>query len=131
MNSEVQNYIDAIPEGKALFGQLQALILSLYPDAEAHFSGQIPTYRLKHGTVGLGYWKRGVSLYLDAEQHDEACAHEHEEDIPAIGINFKIGDAIPEATLKRVIRNAVEHADKSQNTKPVEKKNGRRTAEHY
>jgi hypothetical protein len=130
MNSDVQSYIDAIPEGKKLFGRLQALILSLYPDADAEISGQIPTYRLKHGAVGLGYWKRGVSLYLDPASDDTANAQEYRGDAPGISINFKIGDAIPEAALKRVIRNAVEHGDTKSNTKPTEKKNGRRTADH-
>ena len=35
MNSQVQGHIEAIPEGKAPFGRLRALISSQYPNAEA------------------------------------------------------------------------------------------------
>ena len=110
MNAEVQNYIDAVPEGKPLFDQLQGLILSLYPDAEVAISEQIPTYKVRGRKIGLGYWKRGVSLYL-ARQHDvDEFEDEHQAADSGVDcINFKVSDVVPMPVLKQVIRNAIEH----------------------
>lgn len=113
MNEDVERYIDAVQdERRALFDKLQALIMGLYPNAEAVISYQIPTYKAKSGWVGLGYWKEGVSLYTNGPQH----IAEFKTEYPAIktgkaSINFKVTDVVPEAALKKVIKHAVEHSN--------------------
>ena len=115
MNKDVQRYIEASPqEQRPLFDQLQALIKSLYPEAEIVMSYQIPTYKAKSGWVGLGRWKEGVSLYTNGPQH----IAEFKAKYPAIktgkgSINFRVSDKVPEAAVKRVIKHAIEPPKKS------------------
>jgi len=111
MNNDVQRYMDGIPkEKRPLFDKLQALVMSLYPDAEVVLSYQIPTYKAKTGWVGLGYWKDGVSVYTNRPQYIAAFKEKH----PAIktgkgSINFKLTDAVPVTALNKVIRQVIEH----------------------
>jgi uncharacterized protein YdhG (YjbR/CyaY superfamily) len=122
MNKDVRRYIDAIPkdrtgrkladgeQARRLFAKLQALILILYPRAEAVISYQIPTYKAKSGWVALGYWSGGVSIYTNGPQHIE----EFKAKYPAVktgkgSINFRVTDAVPVAALRKVIRHAIEH----------------------
>ena len=122
MNKDVRRYIDAIPkdrtgrkladgqQARRLFAKLQALILDLYPRAEAVISYQIPTYKAKAGWVALGYWSGGVSLYTNGPQHIE----EFKAKYPAVktgkgSINFRVTDAVPVAALRKVIRHAIQH----------------------
>ena len=110
MNKDVQRYIDAVPDDrKPLFERLQALILGLYPEAEIVISYQVPHYRAKSGGVALGYWKKGVSVYVGTRPIAEFKVR-----YPAIktgkgSINFKVTDAVPVAALKKVVRHAIEH----------------------
>ena len=110
MNKEVQRYVDAVSDDRRrLFDKLHALIMGLYPDAEVVIAYEVPMYRAKSGRVGLGYWKKGVSLYTSARHSAEFRAK-----YPAIktgkgSINFKVTDVVPVAALKKVIRYAIEH----------------------
>jgi uncharacterized protein YdhG (YjbR/CyaY superfamily) len=124
-NKDVQPYIQAGQGGnpavhwedgaapndrRRLFKKLQALILDLYPRAEIVISYQIPTYKVKSGWVGLGYWRDGVSLYTNGSHHIE----EFKARYPAIKtgkgcLNFRVTDAVPIPALKKVIRRAIEH----------------------
>ena len=122
MNKDVRRYIDAIPkdrtgrkladgqQARGLLAKIQALILDLYPRAEAVISYQIPTYKAKSGWVALGYWSGGVSLYTNGPQHIE----EFKAKYPAVktgkgSINFRVTDAVPVAALRKVIRHAIQH----------------------
>ena len=110
MRDEVRLYIDAVPEGKLLFDQLQELILERYPEVEIVISSQIPTYKMNSREVALGYWKKGVSLYTNSSEYIEEFIKKH----PAFktdegSINFKVTDAIPVADLKKIIRHAFEY----------------------
>jgi uncharacterized protein YdhG (YjbR/CyaY superfamily) len=110
MNEEARQYIDAVPEGKAHFEQLHALIMALYPDAVIGMSYQMPTYKAKSGWVAVGYWKKGVSLYTNGSEYVKKFIDKH----PAFNtdggsINFKVTDAIPVPDIKKIIRHAFEN----------------------
>jgi len=106
IDPEVQRYLDAIPAAKRpLFDRLQALILELYPTAEIGISYHMPVYRVGRGRVFLGVWKQGVSIHgVPVEGFKERH--------PAIktgrgSLNFKVTDALPEADLRDVIKEAI------------------------
>jgi uncharacterized protein YdhG (YjbR/CyaY superfamily) len=105
MNKEVQRYLKAIPEDrKPLFDKLQALILSLYPDAESMIWYGILTYRAKSGWVALANQKHYISLYTNGAHH----IAEFKAKYPVIKtgkgcINFKVTDPFPVAAIKKVI----------------------------
>jgi uncharacterized protein YdhG (YjbR/CyaY superfamily) len=107
MDSAVQRYIDAIPDGhRQLFDRLQSLILELYPHAEVRISYQIPTYKVGRRRVYLGLWKNGVSLHaIDVETFKQRH--------PSIktgkgSVNFKLTDELPEADIREVIKRAID-----------------------
>lgn len=107
MNEEVRQYIHAVPEGKAHFAQVHALIMALYPDAEIDMSYQVPTYKTKSGWIAVGYWKKGVSLYINGLEYLE----EFIEKYPAFKtdegcINFKVTDSIPVTDIENILRHA-------------------------
>lgn len=111
MNKEVQQLINAVSdERRALYDKLHELIMSMYPDAEVAIYYGIPTYKVKGGRVGLGYWKGGVSFF----PYGGGYLDEFRARYPAIKsskgtINFKLSDKIPVAALKKVIKTAIEH----------------------
>jgi uncharacterized protein YdhG (YjbR/CyaY superfamily) len=110
MNSEVERFIDAIPDDRRpLFDQLQEIILGMYPEADIVISYGVPTYRAKSGWVSLGYWKGGVSIYTNGPHNISGFKEKHPEIKTGKGsINFKVSEKIPVADLKKVIRHAVE-----------------------
>jgi len=113
MYKDVQSYINAVPEDRRpLFDQLQALIFELYPNVDVVISYQIPTYKAKSGWVGLGYWKKGVSLYTNGPHHIADFKARHPEiKTGKASINFKVTDPIPLDALKKVIQHAIEGLD--------------------
>jgi uncharacterized protein YdhG (YjbR/CyaY superfamily) len=117
MDKEARHYIDAVPEGKAHFEQLHALILALYPEAEIGMSQQVPTYTAQSGWVAVGYWKYGISLYAD----DSHYINELKERYPGIrtengGVHIKVTETMPLALLRRIIRHAIERPTQAFNT---------------
>jgi uncharacterized protein YdhG (YjbR/CyaY superfamily) len=110
MDEKAKQYIDAIPqEKKALYQQLERVILELYPDVEIKFSYQIPLYKLGKRWVGLGIWKRGVSLYTDGPHHIAEFKRRNASIKTGKGsINFSLTDDIPIEDVRLVIRSAIE-----------------------
>jgi len=110
MNEGVQRYFDSVPaERKPVFEKLQALILSLCPDAEVVMWYRVPTYRAKSGWVALAYHRNHVSLYTDRVDHIAELKAKHPATKTGKGcISFRDGDPFPVADLKKVIRHAME-----------------------
>ncbi|MFW9934261.1 MAG: DUF1801 domain-containing protein [Candidatus Thorarchaeota archaeon] len=108
---EIQSYIDeVVDERKMLFKKLQAMIMRLYPNAQARLSYKIPTYKVESGWVALGYWKGGVSVYTNNPSHIALFKAKHPEvKIGKASINFKITDEIPYETLVKVVEHAMEN----------------------
>ena len=111
MDEKAKQYIDAIPEEKkALYQQLERVILDLYPDVEIGFSYQIPMYKRGKRWVGLGIWKGGVSIYTDGPYHIAEFKRKNESIKTGKGsINFRVTDDIPIEDVKVVIRSAIEN----------------------
>lgn len=109
MNESVQTYMESVSdERRQLFDRLQALILSLYPDAEIVLSYGVPTYKTPSGRVALGYWKQGVSVYTGT-----GVIPAFQTAYPALktgkgSINFKVTDELPIEALKTIIKDVVE-----------------------
>ena len=58
MNSEVQDYLDAVPlERKPVVDTLHQLITDLYPAATVDMSYRMPTYKAKDGWVAIANQK--------------------------------------------------------------------------
>jgi uncharacterized protein YdhG (YjbR/CyaY superfamily) len=110
MNEEVQRFIDAVPdERRPLFDRIRALIEAVYPEAEVKLSYGVPTFKMKSGWVGLGYWKNGVSLYTNGPHHLSGFIREHPGVKTGKGsINLRLTDNVPEESLARVIRHAMD-----------------------
>ncbi|MFX1575867.1 MAG: hypothetical protein ACFFCF_01700 [Promethearchaeota archaeon] len=67
---EIQRYIDeVVDERKTPFERFQAVIMRLYPNAQARLSYKIPTYKVESGWVALGYRKGGVLVYTNNTGH--------------------------------------------------------------
>jgi uncharacterized protein YdhG (YjbR/CyaY superfamily) len=115
MDEKVQRYLDAVPaERRPLFETLRALILDLYPEAQVLIWYGLLTFRARSGWVALGFWKGGVSLYTDSPDHIALLRAEHPEcRTNKASINLKVGDAVPVASLTKVIRHAMEHPDEA------------------
>ena len=109
-NEDVKRFMDSIPsDKKPLFERLQALVLSLYPDAMLALSYGVPTYRVKTGWVALGHWKDGVSVYTNGRHNIEEFRSAHPAVKTGTGtINFRVTDEIPMDSLSRVIRLAMQ-----------------------
>jgi uncharacterized protein YdhG (YjbR/CyaY superfamily) len=109
MNNEVRTYFESgSGEQKKLFARLEKLILSLYPRAEIGIAYGVPTYGKKPGRVGLGYWKEGVSFY----PYSGSALDEFRRNHPTVktskgSVNFRLGDRIPVAAMKKLIRAAM------------------------
>jgi uncharacterized protein YdhG (YjbR/CyaY superfamily) len=110
MNEEVQRFYDAIPEDRRpLFDRIRAIIETMYREAEVKLSYGVPTFKVKSGWVALGYWKNGVSLYTNGPHHLSRFIREHPDIKTGKGsINFSMTDDIPEESLSRVIRHAMD-----------------------
>jgi uncharacterized protein YdhG (YjbR/CyaY superfamily) len=110
MGSDVQRYIDSVrDERRAMFLRLQKIIREQYPRAAVGIAYGVPTYGTKPGRVGLGYWKDGVSFY----PYSGSALDDFRKKHPGIktskgSINFRTTDKVPLATLKRLIRTAME-----------------------
>ena len=112
MNRQVKHFIGAVPKShRPMFDRLQKLIMSLYPEAEVVLSYKIPMFKARSGWVGLGYWKKGVTIYTDGAHNIAGFKANYPEIKTGTGcINFKLTDKIPLADLKKVIRQAVERS---------------------
>jgi uncharacterized protein YdhG (YjbR/CyaY superfamily) len=110
MKKDIQPYVKTgSTQQRKLFARLEAIILDLYPRAEIGIAYGVPTYGSKPGRVGLGYWKDGVSFF----PYSGSALGEFRKSNPSIRtskgtINFRTGDKIPVAALKKVIRAAME-----------------------
>jgi uncharacterized protein YdhG (YjbR/CyaY superfamily) len=106
----VRKYVQAVSdERRALFDDLEQIVLEMYPDAEIAIAYGVPTYGTKPARVGLGYWKEGVSFY----PYSGSALGEFREKYPAIkttkgSINFRLSEKVPVAALKKIIRRAME-----------------------
>ena len=115
MAKDVAEYRDAVADERhALFGQVEALILDLYPDAQVSIWYNLPSYNVKSGWVGLGYWKNGVSFYTNHPEHIASFKRQH----PRIktntsSINLRATVELPTAALQEVIRHAMENPQPS------------------
>ncbi len=109
MDEAVKIYFDSIPEErKGLVMKLHELIIGLYPDAEVDMSYKMPTYKARDSWVCVANQKSYVSLYTCGAPH----IAEFKEKYPNIKtgkgcINFKPGDPLPVAALKKVVRHAI------------------------
>lgn len=110
MNEEVQRFLDAVPEDRRpSVDGIRAIIERLYPEADVRLSYGVPTFRIKSGWVGLGYWKRGVSLYTNGPHHLSGFKRENPDNKTGKGsINLKSTDSVLEESLARVIRHAMQ-----------------------
>lgn len=112
MNDDIQRFIDGgSAEQQALFARLRALVVELYPDAEAVMYYRLPTWKSSAGQMSLGYWKDGVSLYTTGPHYIDAfrAAHPRIKTNKA-SINFKLGDELPIEDVKGVITRAMRGA---------------------
>ena len=111
MNTEVENYVDAVIDDRhSLFKKLQSIVLRLYPAANIRLSYKIPTYQIERGWVALGYWKRGVSIYTNSPDHiSQFIAKYPTFKTGKASINFKITDEIPIDAVEEVIKHAMEN----------------------
>ncbi len=110
MDEEVQRFIDSVPyDRRPLFGRLRTMIERLFPDASVKLSYGVPTYKIESGWVALGYWRGGVSLYTNGSHHLSGFKRENPGVRTGTGvINLKLSDPVPEESLTRVIRHAME-----------------------
>jgi len=111
MNRQVEKYFDAVPEDRRpLVEKLHDLILELYPDATVGLDYKMPTYKVNEGWVALANQKRYVSLYTCGEIHLAQFKKKH-PDIPTGKgcINFKPNVKIPLASVRQVVRHAIDH----------------------
>ena len=111
MNKDVERFVEAVSDDRrALYDKLHSLIMSMYPGAEVVISYGIPTYKVKDGRVGLGYWKQGVSLYpFGGDRLEEFRAKYPDIKTGKGTINFKLSDKVPVPALKKVIKQAIEN----------------------
>jgi uncharacterized protein YdhG (YjbR/CyaY superfamily) len=107
--NEVHAYIDSVTDGRrALFRQLQSLILNIYPGAQVVISYGVPTYKVSSRRVHLGYWKGGVSLYTSSKNFAEFKAkHPHFQTSKGT-LRFRSEDEVPLVDLTGVIRSAMD-----------------------
>lgn len=112
MNSEVQDYLDAVPqERKPVVDKLHELIIGLYPDAAVDMSYRMPTYKAKDGWVAIANQKHYVSLYTCGAHHLVAFRDKYPRIKTGKGcINFKATDRIPMQAVKTVIKHAIEQS---------------------
>ncbi len=110
MNEDVRRYLAAISDDrKGVVTKLHKLIIELYPDAEVDMSYKMPTYRVKGGWVALANQKHYVSLYTCGAEHIADFKEQYPKIKTGKGcINFKRGDPVPTAALKKVIRRAMQ-----------------------
>lgn len=110
MDAEMVSYINSVTdERRQLYAHLEKLVLELYPNAELVKSYGIPKYMVPSGGVWLNYWKSGVSMHGGGtDLIDDFRAAHPEIKTGKGGINFKVGDVIPEADVKKFIVNAME-----------------------
>jgi len=110
MDAEMMAYINSVSdERRQLYVRLEGLVRELYPEAELVKSYGIPKYQIKTGGVWLNYWKGGVSMHGGGTDF----LAEIQAKYPQIktgkgGINFKVGDELPEAEVKAFITNAMQ-----------------------
>ena len=100
------------PEQQALLGKLEALITSLYPDAERLLWYGMPTWRVsKHGWVCLNYWKDGVTLLTKEPDAVAAFKAAHPKiKVNKASINLRLTGEFPAEGLSEVIRTAMSAA---------------------
>jgi uncharacterized protein YdhG (YjbR/CyaY superfamily) len=106
----VEEYVEGLgaPQ-RRLFEQLQALILDELPEAEIVISYQIPLYKVGKLHVGLSARRAGgVTLTTTSSTHIEAFKERHPQfKTNKASIQFDIGDELPEADIRDVVRRAV------------------------
>ncbi len=111
MNEDVKRFFDAVPKDrKPLVMELHKLILSIYPDAEPVLWYRMPTYRAKKGWVCLNYWKGGATILTNQPEHVAAFKAKNPSFTTGKGsIQFKLGDPLPVAALKRFLKAVMEN----------------------
>ena len=96
-------------ERRELYDRLEGLILGMYPEARVGLSYGVPTYWAKSGRVGLAYWSGGVSFYpFGGDYLDEFRAAHPSIKTSKGTINFKVSEKVPVASLKKLVRRAIE-----------------------
>lgn len=106
----VRRFVSSVSdERRTLYDSLEGLILNMYPDARIGISYGVPTYWAKSGRVGLAYWSDGVSFYpFGGDYLDEFRAAHPSIKTSKGTINFKVSEKVPLASLKKIIRQAIE-----------------------
>jgi hypothetical protein len=110
MDAEMTAYINSVSdERRQLYARLEGLVHELYPEAELVKSYGIPKYQIKTGGIFLNYWKGGVSMHGGGTD----LLEDFKVKYPQIktgkgGINFKVGDEIPESEVRTFITNAMQ-----------------------
>jgi uncharacterized protein YdhG (YjbR/CyaY superfamily) len=114
MTREVRAFIEKVNDDRKPFlKELHSLILSLYPDARDSITYGIPKLATETGNVWIGYWKGGVSLYTGLPSVIAEFKKKHPSIKVGRGcINFKTGEKIPFADVKKIIKIAMEQKKK-------------------
>ena len=110
LSDEVQTYIDAIDGSqRPLFDHLHGLILDELPDARVVISYRIPLYKVGRRHVGLNAGRRGgITLTTTSPDHIAEFVRRHPQfKTNKASIQFDIGDDVPDADVREVIRRAV------------------------
>lgn len=110
MDENVKRYFDAVPKDrKPLVMELHKLILSIYPEAEPVLWYSMPTYRAKKGWAALGYWMGGATIYTSQFEHVAAFKAKNPSFHTGKGsIQFKLGEPLPLAPLKKFLKAVME-----------------------
>lgn len=110
MDAEMSAYIHAVTdERRELYARLETLVLELYPEAELVKSYGIPKYRVGKSGIWLNYWKEGVSMHGGRTELIDWFRERHPEiKTGKGGVNFRVGDMIPEEDVREYIQRVVE-----------------------
>ncbi|MDF2179780.1 DUF1801 domain-containing protein [Aliiglaciecola sp. CAU 1673] len=109
---KLKDYLAAIPAHRQeRFAALQAIIKSLFPDANESMKYKMPTYEHKGGWIAIANQKGYISLYTCSEEHISSFKSTYPEIQTGKGcINFKDKDPLPLEALAIVIKSALSSA---------------------
>jgi uncharacterized protein YdhG (YjbR/CyaY superfamily) len=111
MKNTVQKYFASVPTDRRGHVQaIHALIIGLYPNAVVDMQYKMPTYHSGDGWVAIANQKNYVSLYTCGAHHLAEFKEKHPDIKTGKGcINFRANDKIPIASLKQVVKHAMDH----------------------
>ena len=108
MDDAVQAYIDGIPpEHRPLFDRIHGLVMAERPGAKVVLSYGMPAYKSGGGTLFVGAWKHGLSLYGWSDASDGGFVDRHPDLKSSKGtlkLRPETAAAIPDDDLRALVR---------------------------